>query len=50
MKRMGYIRVLFGEARWEFGVTSEADFRAENGFGTRYHDARTELILPAVIT
>ena len=40
MKRMDYIRVLFGETRWEFGVTSEADFRVEHGFGTRYHDAR----------
>ena len=50
MKRTGYICVLSGETRWEFGVTSEADFRAESGFDTRYHDARTELILPAVIT
>ena len=50
MKRMGYIRVSLGETRWEFGVTSEADFRAENGFDTRYHDSRTELMLPTVIT
>ena len=50
MKRMGYIHVLFGETRWEFGVTSETDFRAKIGFDTRYHDTRTELILPAVIT
>ena len=50
MKRIGYICVLFGETRWEFGVTSETDFRVEHGFDTRYHDTRTELILPAVIT
>ena len=41
MKRTHYIYVLFGETRWEFGVTSEADFQVEHGFGTRYHDART---------
>ena len=41
MKQMSYIRVLFGETRWEFGVTSGADFQAENGLDTRYPHART---------